>query len=133
MAARSPRSARVLAVLGTTAATLVVWVIAAVALDVKLDVRMKPGAALQHIGPATVVLASLVAGFAAWALLALLERLTPRARRVWTVIAVVVLALSLIAPLQSGVTTGVKVTLLCMHLVAAVVLVPALARTAVRR
>ncbi|MCL6302953.1 DUF6069 family protein [Streptomyces kronopolitis] len=133
MTARSPRSARVLAVLGTAAATLVVWAIAAVLLDVRLDVRMKPGAALQHVGPATVVLASLVAGFAAWALLALLERLTPRARRVWTVIAVAVLALSLIAPLQSGVTTGVKVTLLCMHLVAGAVLVPALARTAVRR
>nr|QBF51789.1 hypothetical protein [Streptomyces caniferus] len=133
MTTRSPRSARVLAVLGTAAATLVVWVIAAVLLDVKLEVRMKPGAALQHIGPATVVVAGLVAGLAAWALLALLERLTPRARRVWTVLAVVVLALSLIAPLQSGVTTAVKVTLLCMHLVAAAVLVPALARTAVRR
>ncbi|MEU8686319.1 DUF6069 family protein [Streptomyces sp. NPDC048611] len=133
MAARSPWSARFLAVLGAAAATLVVWAIATVLLDVRLDVRMKPGAALQHIGPATVVLAGLVPGFAAWALLALLERLTPRARRVWTVLAVVGLALSLIAPLQSGATTGVKVTLLCMHLAAAAVLVPALARTAVRR
>ncbi|MFE3329614.1 DUF6069 family protein [Streptomyces sp. NPDC059176] len=133
MAATSPRSARVLAVLGTTAATLVVWAIATVLLDVELDVRMKPGGALQHIGPAAVVLAGLVAGFAAWALLALLERLTLRPRRVWTVIAVVVLALSLIAPLQNGVTTGAKITLLCMHLVAAAVLVPALGRTAVRR
>ncbi|MEW1754595.1 DUF6069 family protein [Streptomyces angustmyceticus] len=133
MAATSPRSARFLAVLGTVAATLVVWVIATVLLGVTLDARMKPGAAVQHIGPAAVVLASLVVGLAAWALLALLERLTARARRVWTVVAVVVLVLSLIAPLQSGVTTGAKVTLLCMHLVAAAVLVPALARPAVRR
>ncbi|MEU5545503.1 DUF6069 family protein [Streptomyces sioyaensis] len=133
MAATSPRSARVLAVLGTTAATLVVWVIAAVLLGVQLDVRMKPGDAVQHIGPAAVVIAGLVVGLAAWALLALLERLTQRARQVWTAVAIVVLALSLIAPVQGGVTTGVKVTLLCMHLVAAAVLVPTLARSAVRR
>ncbi|MGI5255885.1 DUF6069 family protein [Streptomyces angustmyceticus] len=133
MAATSPRSTRLLAVLGTVAATLVVWVIGTVLLGVELDARMQPGAAVQHIGPAAVVLASLVVGLAAWALLALLERLTVRPRRVWTVVAVVVLVLSLIAPLQSGVTTGAKVTLLCMHLVAAAVLVPALGRPAARR
>jgi hypothetical protein len=83
--------------------------------------------AVQEVGPGSVVGASLAAGLAAWASLALLERLTARPRRNWTVLAVAVLVLSLTGPLGSGIGMGTTVALACMHLVAAAVLVPGLA------
>jgi peptidoglycan/LPS O-acetylase OafA/YrhL len=70
---------------------------------------------------------------AGWALLAALERLTPQARGAWTLVALVILALSLAGPLGGGTTTAAKTALACMHLAAAAVLIPILARSVVRQ
>jgi hypothetical protein len=61
-----------------------------------------------------VALASLLAGLAGAGLLALLERLTTNARRVWTIAAVVLLLISLAGPL-GGVKPSTVVALICLH------------------
>ena len=122
--ARPGQRTRALAVLGAAAAALTVWALAGPLAGV--DLRVHLGPATQHVGPATVAIVSILAGLAAWALLAALERFTPRARTVWTAIALVTLALSLAGPLSSGATTATKVALTGMHLAAAAVLVPML-------
>ena len=119
------RRTRPLAVLGAAAAALTVWAVAGPLAGVDLRVRFG-SATVQHVGPATVAIVSILAGLAAWALLAALERFTPRARAVWTAIALAALALSLAGPLSSGTTTATKVALAGMHLAAAAVLIPML-------
>jgi hypothetical protein len=79
-----------------------------------------------------VVIASLLAGLAGWALLVVLERFGRRPRRTWTGIAVVVLALSLGGPLGNGVHTATTITPAGMHLAVGAVLILALRRTAPR-
>jgi hypothetical protein len=118
------RRTRILAVLGAAAASLAVWAVAGPLAGV--DLRVHVGTRAEHVGPATVVIASVVTGLVAWALLAVLERFTPRARAAWTVNALVALAVSLAGPLTSGTTTAAKLTLTGMHVATAVVLVLAL-------
>jgi len=129
---RPIRRTRALAVLGATVATLAVWAVAGPLAAVDLTVHLGSATA-QHVGPATVAIVSILAGLAAWGLLAMLEHLTPRAPTVWTAIALVTLALSLAGPLSSGATTAAKVALAGMHLAAAAVLVPMLTGSAVPR
>ncbi|KKK04677.1 DUF6069 family protein [Micromonospora sp. HK10] len=121
---------RLRAVLAATAATLAVWVVAVPLAGVDLVART--GGAEQRVTPVAVAVSTLLAGLAAWGLLALLERFTTRARPVWTVVALIVLLVSLLGPLGGGVGTAARVTLVAMHLVAAAVLVPLLHRTAAR-
>jgi hypothetical protein len=76
----------------------------------------------------------LLASTAGWGLLVLLERLVTRAGRVWTVVAVIVLVVSLGAPLSaSGITNANKGWLVAMHLAVGAALIPLLARTAPER
>lgn len=91
------RRDRLLTVLAATAATLLGWVVAVPLAGVELAARGGDGAA-QRVTPVAVAVSTLLAGLAGWASLALLERLTARARPVWTVVAVLVLALSLLGP-----------------------------------
>ncbi|SBT66556.1 hypothetical protein GA0070622_3579 [Micromonospora sediminicola] len=125
------RRDRLLTVLAATAATLLGWVVAVPLAGVELAARGGDGAA-QRVTPVAVAVSTLLAGLAGWASLALLERLTARARPVWTVVAVLVLALSLLGPVGAGVGSAATVTLVALHLVAAAVLVPGLRRTAGR-
>ena len=127
---RPTRRRRALAVLGAAAATLTVWAVAGPLAGV--DLRVHVGSGTQHVGPATVVAVSILAGLAAWALLAALEHFSPRAPTIWTAIALAALALSLAGPLTSGATTAAKMALTGMHLAAAAVLVPALTGSRVR-
>jgi Family of unknown function (DUF6069) len=129
-ATRSRRRTRVLAVVGAALATLTVWVVADPLAGVDLTVRQGSGASLQEVGPAAVLLVTVLAGLAGWALLAFLERRSSSAGRTWTVLAVVVTVLSLTGPLTAGTTTASKAVLMGMHLAAAAVLVPLLARSA---
>lgn len=129
-AARPSRRTRALAVLGAATAALAVGVVAESLAGIDLTVRMGAGASMQQIGPIAVVLATVLAGLAGWALLAAQGRLTPRARSTW---ALVVLVLSLAGPLGGGTTTATKASLACRHLAAAVVLIPMPARSVVRR
>lgn len=118
------RRARALAVLGAVAASLAVWAIAGPVAGVALRVHV--GSRAEQVGPVLVIIASAVAGLAGWAVLAVLERFTPRARTAWTANALVALALSLAGPLSSGATTAAKLALAAMHVATGAVLIAAL-------
>ncbi|MFI6603447.1 DUF6069 family protein [Nonomuraea sp. NPDC050536] len=119
---------RALTVAAAAAVALVVWALAALVAGISLTVR--PGGAVQSVGPGAVAAASLLAGLAAWALLAVLERTLKQPRRAWTIIAVVVLVLSMTGPLGAAVGVASTLTLAGMHLVVAAVLIPGLSRRA---
>ncbi|MFC4117955.1 DUF6069 family protein [Nonomuraea zeae] len=116
---------RLLTVIGTPVAALALWAVAVPVAGVTLTVQT--GGTPQTTGPVAVMVASLLAGLAGWALLAVLERWTARPTRIWTIIALVVLALSLLGPIGSAVGTAATLVLLLMHLVVGAVLVPGLA------
>ncbi|PRX98926.1 DUF6069 family protein [Allonocardiopsis opalescens] len=127
-AGRSTTACRAYAVAGATAAGLAVWVLAVPVAGTDLSVHT--GAELTHVGPIAVAGAGLVAGAAAWALLAVLERLVRRPRPVWTAIAIAVLALSLLAGPLGATSSAAMGTLISMHLAVAAVLIWKLGRTA---
>ena len=122
---RRSRRNRALAVLGAAAATLAVWAVAVPLAGVDLRVHLGAGS-IVHVSPVTVAIVSILAGLAAWGLLAALERFTARAQAVWTAIALVTLVLSVAGPLTGGVTPAAKAALAAMHLAAAAVLIPVL-------
>ena len=124
------RRDRTLAVLAATVATLALWVAAVPVAGVDLVARN--GGTEQTVTPVAVGVSTVLAGLAGWALLAVLERFTARARAVWTGVAGLALLLSLLGPLSGGVGTTATLTLVAMHLLAAAVLVPLLRRTARR-
>ncbi|WP_205746000.1 DUF6069 family protein [Egibacter rhizosphaerae] len=119
-------AARALTVGGAVVAALAVWALAVAVIGVELQVE--PGTTEpETVGPAMVTIASLAAGLAGWGLLALLERLTSRARGVWTATALAALLMSLAGPL-AGVSAAATATLAAMHVAVAAVLVPGLRR-----
>jgi hypothetical protein len=126
-----PRRARALAVIAATLAALAVWVITDPLLGIDLTGTTRPGSQqLQPITPALVAGASLAVALAGWALLALLERFTARARTIWTAVALLVALLSLAGPLSILASTEANVLALAlMHLAVAAVLIPILAGT----
>jgi hypothetical protein len=125
---RRTAGGRLVTLLIATAAAVAVWLVAHGLLDISLRAKTD-GKTMHAVGLPLVVVAPLVAGLAAWGLLALLDRTTAAARTAWTVISSVVFLLSLAAPAGAD-GTGSKVSLACMHLVVALVLIPGFARTA---
>lgn len=81
-----------------------------------LDLTVRQNDATQHIGPAAVVGGALIAGLAAWGLLALLERTVRHPARTFRIVASIVLVLSLVGPLGSGIGSSSRLVLLGMHL-----------------
>lgn len=130
---RSRRLLRAIAVACAVLATATIWVIAVPVAAVQLSVRTGAHAADQHIGLAAIVTVSLLTGLAAWALLASLERFTTRPLRVWIMLAILTLVISLAGPLVEGTTVTTKLVLLGMHLAVGATVIPALAKTMTRR
>jgi hypothetical protein len=124
------RVSRLLAVGAAVVAALAVWAVAALALGIDVQEPPRGAGPVRDLAVGNVVLASAVASLAGWALLAVLERVTTRARTIWTSIAVVVAVLSLGGPLTAAaVTTANRAVLAALHVVVAAVLIPLLART----
>ena len=115
------RTGRAITVAAGAAGALLLWVVNDPWAGIDLAVRQ--GDATQHIGPAAVVGAALIAGLAAWGLLALLERTARRSARTFRITALIVLVLSLAGPLGSGVGTSSRLVLLGMHLTVGVALI----------
>ena len=124
---------RLPAVVSAVAATLAIWLLAHVLAGVDLTVRSGAGDATQAVGPAAVAFATVLGCLAACGLLMVLERVATRPRMTWNVVAYTTLAISLAGPIGFGQTNEAIATLTCMHLAAAGVLIPALARSTARR
>ncbi|SDE07135.1 DUF6069 family protein [Auraticoccus monumenti] len=123
-AAPGPRRA-LLALLVAVAVALLVWAVAALLLDVPLEVAQ--GGQPMTIGAVPVIIATLVAGLFGWGVSALLSRVAGhRAPLVWVVLAVLGTVLSLVGPLTSGGETSTVTVLVLLHLVVAAVLIPGL-------
>ncbi len=105
----------------------ITWVVATQAAGV--DLVVGAGAGRQHVGVASVVVATLVAAYAGGGLLRVLARRTPRGRRTWTAVAVAVLAVSLAGPLGAA-TLPAGLVLAALHLEVGAVVVVGLRRRA---
>jgi hypothetical protein len=126
---------RLAAVAAAMLSALTIWTIAELAFGI--DVRAPSFDSSPDTLPIRaqdVLLISALLSFAGWAAMAILERLTTRARQVWLVIAVAALVLSLGTPLAgTGVTLANRVVLMLLHLTVGVVLIPALYRSSPSR
>ncbi|MBB5786368.1 DUF6069 family protein [Jiangella mangrovi] len=130
LAVRRRGGAIALAIAGATAAAAVPWAVAEIA---GADLEVTTGGWTMDVGLPMVLGAALVVSLAGWGLLTLLQRRLgdARARRVWTIVAVTVLLLSLGGPLSADATTATRVYLAHMHVAVGLALIPGL-RWAVR-
>jgi hypothetical protein len=125
---RSRRTTRAAAAGLAAVGALLVWVVADPLFGV--DFSVTRSGTTTVVGPGLILFMALAASLVGWAYLALLERFTALARRVWVITAAVVLLLSLVMPFNSGeISTGAQWSLLLMHLVVGAVLIPLYART----
>jgi Family of unknown function (DUF6069) len=127
------RRQRLLTVAGGTLGALAVWAIAewVVGLDLRVP-AFSSGQPPQELSAAVVAVAGAVGGLAGWGALAVLERVTMNAARVWVVVAPVALLASMGAPLSGhGVNAGDRMALIGMHLAVAAVVIPFLYRSSV--
>ena len=129
------RVVRLAAVAAAMASALAIWVIAELALGIDLHApAFGSSAETLPIRVQDVLLVSAMLSFAGWGFIAVLERLTTRAGRVFLVVAVAALVLSLGTPLAgAGITLANRLVLMLMHLAVGSVLIPALYRSSPRR
>jgi hypothetical protein len=111
----------------TVLAASAVWLVGTLA---GADLRVAfPGQAAMTVSLPSVVVAASVAALTGWAALALLRRVTPRGRTVWTALAVVALVASFAPVATTGASGGTRLVLALMHVAVAAVLIPGLRRT----
>ncbi|MDN5751166.1 MAG: DUF6069 family protein [Pseudonocardia sp.] len=126
----SKAMARAQAVAATVVGAVAVWVVAEPVLGFALRGPAQGGGATHDVNAVVVAVAALAASLAGWALLAVLERFTSRARGLWTAAALTVAVLSLAGPLFSaGITAANQAWLGLLHVSVAAVLIPLLRRT----
>ncbi|MEU8223917.1 DUF6069 family protein [Kribbella sp. NPDC048915] len=124
--ARVPGRSRLLVVGAAALAALADWLVLGPLAGISLDARQ---GGTQHIGAGAIAVSTVVVAFAGWGLLAILERRTPRAQNIWTLIAAIVCTTSLFSPLDSGIGLGAKLGLASLHLVVGAVVIFGLRRT----
>jgi hypothetical protein len=124
--------ARALCAAGGALAAVLAWAVEAPLLGIRLNFRFGTGH-IQTIAAGQVIGVTVAAALLGWLLLAFLERRTPRARSLWTAIALAALAASLALPLAAATTTAAAAALIVMHLTVGATVIPAMARTATRR
>ncbi|WP_026411315.1 DUF6069 family protein [Actinomadura oligospora] len=119
------RRTRAAAVGVAVLATSALWLIAHL-LGAHLRVDQHNGQGPQTIGLPLVAGVTLVISMLGWGTLALMERFLRRAVAAWSVLAVVVLALSFAPMLFAEASLGTKTTLSLIHLTVAAILIPTL-------
>lgn len=119
---------RALATVSATAAAAAIWLISDPLLGNHLEVERWDSGATTVVELPHVITTALLAALAGWGLLALLGKVTKRARSVWAITASAVLAVSLIGPVVSSVDVATATTLIFMHLAVGTVLIPAYAK-----
>lgn len=122
------RKARLMVVGAAVLAALAIWLVAELAFGIHLQApAFDNSGQASEISALDVAVVAVLLSLAGWGLLALLERLTAHARRVWLIVAPLALVLSLGTPLSgTGVTAADRIVLLLMHLAVGGVLIPAL-------
>jgi Family of unknown function (DUF6069) len=105
------------------------WTVEVPLLGIHFNYRFGAGHT-QTIAAGQVIGVTVTAALLGWLLLAILERRTPRARPLWTTIALAALAASLALPLAAATTTAATTGLIIMHLTVGAAVIPAMARTA---
>jgi hypothetical protein len=120
------RARRISAVIGAAVSTVIAWTFLDQVSGV--DMAVKSGSSVSHVGVVAVALTALCAGLAGWGLLAWLERTVKRPRRTWTIIAVAALVLSLLGPL-GGVNAAAMEALAALPLTAATSIIVGLRRS----
>jgi hypothetical protein len=124
------RRTRAAAVGAAVLAPAAIWLIAVPLLGIDLRVVQASGKPPAEITLPMVLVTALAASLAGWGLLALLERLTRRARAVWTASAAVALVVSFVPLLTPGTSATSRTVLAVLHLTVAAILIPYLARSA---
>ncbi|CAM3505089.1 DUF6069 domain-containing protein [Occultella aeris] len=114
MSTPARRLRRTLAVGGAVAVGVGVWLIAVPVLGADLSVTMAEGT--TQIGLGSVIVACVVAGLAGWGSLAVLERLTTGAAKIWALLAVAVTVVSLFGPVGQATSLEAALALGAMHL-----------------
>lgn len=103
------------------------WVIVVPIVGMHLDVVV--GGQPQTVGVGACIFGSIVGGLMGWAALALLERFTRSPRRIWTIVALVALVLSLSSPITAATSTSTAVILVLLHLIVGAIIIPLLPPT----
>ena len=128
---RLRRSDRVVAVIATIIAPVLVWLLATVGFGQQLYSPGFGGTAPQELSIWLVAASAGIAALAGAGVLAVIERISRRPAQVWLVVSTAVLILSLGAPLSGeGIGTADKLALVSMHLAAGAVMIPLLYRSA---
>jgi len=123
-------TARPVAVALGVLAALAVWGVGELVFGVNVRQPAFGTGVPQDLTAGPVVVASVVAGLAAWLALAVLERLTRHARAAWVTLATLVLVVSLGAPLSGrGIDGESRLVLALLHLTVGTLLIILLART----
>ena len=121
------RALRPFAVAGAALAVVIVWLLAEKAAGIDLHQPAFGTGTPQELSAGFAAGVAVIAALLGWGLLAGLERLTARGRRLWLTLSLLALLASLAGPLSGhGVSAGDRIALLCMHLAAAAVLIPIL-------
>lgn len=105
-------------------AAALAWVVAVPIAGLQLDVVT--GGHPQTVGVGACIFGGIVGGLMGWAALALLERFTRSPRRIWTIIALVALALSLTSPITAATSPSTAVILTLLHLLVGAIIIPTL-------
>lgn len=121
------RRRRALTVGGATLAATAPWLLAqAIGTDLQVTMAAQPP---MVVGLPFVVGTALTASLAGWGALAVLQRVTSRARMWWTALAVTALLVSFLPVVSAQTSAAVRVLLALTHIAVAAVLIPGLRST----
>lgn len=121
-ARRTPWATDLAIVAAAVVTALVDWVFVVRLADI--DLAVQQGDTVRHVGGAAVALTAGATALAGVALLRFVERRRPQPLRLWTVVVLVVLAVSLLGPLGAQ-TLAAGGALLSLHAVVATVVLVA--------
>jgi hypothetical protein len=119
------RRRRALGIVATLVVTLAVWLLGHLA---GADYWITDSQGSVRIDALVTTQVTVVLGLVGWGVLALLERLTRYGTTIWTVLAAVVVVVSMIPIVLVEATTATRVALAAVHLAVGAVLVPAFVR-----
>ncbi|MDD7964855.1 DUF6069 family protein [Actinomycetospora lemnae] len=111
--ATARRRRRTLGVVATLVVALAVWLVGRLA---GADYWIADSQGTVRIDALVTTQVTVVLGLAGWAVLALLERLTRYGTAIWTVLATVIVAASMIPVFLVEATTATRVALVAVHL-----------------